>query len=184
MQLQVANKMFDIKKRKFKRSSKRVRVREKRWRNWKRRRKKLKRATYGHHTKKTWDSYPIDCFVMPDGTNEAILFEEVCKKYEDFYLFGIREDFMLPSVQSPHTSELLGFLGQSNDDLTELFLPDRKGFLYYNDALEDIPVIFDTGATVSVSPDIRDFEDFEPCMTGLNTITGNSKVTGFGTIIL
>ena len=75
------------------------------------------------------------------------------------------------------------FLGELHDRYVDLLLPDRPGFLYYNEALQDLPVIFDTGASVSVSPDLADFTSYKIVQNGsLTNITGESSVVGIGTI--
>ena len=75
------------------------------------------------------------------------------------------------------------FLGESHDRYVDLLLPGRPGFIYYNDALEDLPVIFDTGESVLVSPDLADFVTYNVVENGsLTIITGESQVVGSRTI--
>ena len=126
-----------------------------------------------------WACLPIDKWRKPDGTHCAELFEEVCTKCPNFYLIGLRQDstFNCRSYEGKSF-----FLGQAHDQLQDLYLPDRKGFLYFNEALQDLPVIFDTGATVSVSPSREDFIDFVPSSNSLTNITGHSEVSGYGTV--
>ena len=62
-------------------------------------------------------------------------------------------------------------------------MPNRKGFVYYNDTLEDLPIVFDTGASISVTPDIRDFITYEEVDNeGLANITGEISVIGRGLV--
>lgn len=75
------------------------------------------------------------------------------------------------------------FLGELHNEYIDLLLPDWPGFLYYSDALEDLPVIFDTSTLVSVSPDWVDFINYKPIKNGnLTNITGEGEVVRVGTI--
>ena len=96
----------------------------------------------------------------------------------DFHLFGLQSNIFEPS-----DPQYANFLGEINEQITNLFLPDRKGFVYYNNALEDLHIIFDTGATVSVSPDLRDFLDYTKASSAsISNITRNRTVLGQGTV--
>ena len=75
------------------------------------------------------------------------------------------------------------FAGIDNKLLSNLFLPNQTGFIYYNNALEDLPVIFNSGATISITPDINDFITYEPCSKlGVKSITGQSQVQESGLV--
>ena len=103
-------------------------------------------------------------------------FKEILDKCPDFYEIGIRRDLF--QVQK---REEAYFLGKVNENLANLFMPDRTGFVYYNEALDNLPIIFDTGASISVTPDFRDFVTYnEVHDQGLLNITGESQVKGKG----
>ena len=120
----------------------------------------------------------MDVWDLSDSHKVAKAFDGVMNKCPDFYLFGLTD-----SMISTGECKDAYFLGGINDQLQDLFLPDRQGFLYFNKALEDLPVVFDTGATISVSPDIRDFIKYDEVpMTGITNITGHSSVRGKGTV--
>ena len=128
-----------------------------------------------------WDSCPTDNWTQPNSNDIAEAFQRVCELCPNFYKFGLRTDFL--DRTKKEDSDKGFFLGESHSSYQELLLSNRPGFLYFNKALEDLPIIFDTGASVSVSPDLRDFVDYTPCTRqGLTNITGESAVVGVGTI--
>ena len=141
-----------------------------------RKRKKQKKSLqklHLHCPKHWWGGIKQDEFHPPNGQHIAELSDDVLDKCPDFLHFGMMNEVI--DLQNNHDS--VHFLGGLNNDYGELFLPDRPGFLYYNEALEDLPVIFDTGATISVSPDIKDFISYDEVkVPGLTNITGTSPV--------
>ena len=132
------------------------------------------------------ESKPIDCWIPPDGTVCAVLFEEVCGLCPDFYNFGIKTNFIAQQLNAvlegdASVSERNAFLGGSPTSYEDLLLPDRQGFLYFSDAMEDLPVIFDTWTSISVTPGLRNFIKYRPIEhKGLANITGESPVKGEG----
>ena len=159
-------------------SAKRTQRKIQRYKNWKRRR--LKKDFRAQRVVLEWGSEPVDVWSPPDTNNIPQLFSEICIKCPQFYDIGIRTDFvnrMLTEMKAD-----CFFLGENNSTFQDLLLPDRPGFLYYNEALEDLPIIFDTGASVSVSPDLKDFIEYKPVKGthGLTNITGESAVQGTG----
>ena len=142
------------------------------WRSPRRRRRQSAKSVHD------WGNIPKDKWYFQDGQVVAEAFDAMMDKCPDFYLFGLIDKI----IDSGDCKEAY-FLGGINDHLQDLFLPDRQGFLYYNEALEDLPVIFDSGATISVSPDIRDFIEYEEIATaGITNITGQSSVRGRGKV--
>ena len=80
-------------------------------------------------------------------------------------------------------SKVCTFLGKLNEKMTEIFLPGQSVFIYYNDALEDLPIVFDTRATILVMPDIKDFITYdETSEVGITNITGSISVKRRGTV--
>ena len=87
-------------------------------------------------------------------------------------------DIPLPSQNSAL------FLGKLNEEVTDIFLPDQKVFVYDNDALDDLPIVFDIGATISVTPNYRDFISYEQVpQLGIKNVIGTSQVCGKGMVI-
>ena len=85
----------------------------------------------------------------------------------------------------PEETEYSFFLKQNHSSFQDLLLPDQPGFLYYNEVLEDLLIIFNTGALVSVLPDLRNFFNYKPVQGqghGLINITGESVAQGIGKI--
>ena len=160
-------------------SSKRDYVRKRRRRNWKYCRWKNKQGTTNttqRRTSKVWDSDIQDLWEPPNGDKIADMFQLVCDKCPDFYQIGLSKD--LYHVPQPE----FGFFFGNMNSVDNMFLPDRKGFLYYNEALKDLPIIFDSGATISVTPSRQDFETFTPLTPNLHNILGNTEVIGVGVI--
>lgn len=171
-------------------SSKRENCRMRRIRNWKRRkknslrfkRKQLQNVHQRRQKKDDWECESMDDWIVPDGHIIGEMFEEVCTLCPDFYEFGIRTDFVTKQCDTVLEGETF-FLGGSQESYKDLLLPDRQCFLYFTDALEDLPIIFDTGASISITPDIRDFEEYRSVQhRGLTNITGESPVLGEGVI--
>ena len=59
-------------------------------------------------------------------------------------------DMLSLSAMKDETTLLLGKI---NEEITDLFFPDRQGFVYYNNAFEDFPIVFYTGAMISLTRD-------------------------------
>ena len=165
-------------------SSKRINIRKQRIRNWKRQKKRKKqkrRKIFVQKRRNKWGSISIEGWTHPNGYEIGNLFNNVCQACPDFYDIEIRTEFTQLMLGTEQGNGF--FLGKSHNRYVDLLLPDRPGFLYYNEALQDLPVIFDTGASVSVSPDLADFTSYKIVKNGsLPNITGESSVVGIGTI--
>ena len=110
----------------------------------------------------------------------SALFQNVLDLCPDFYDIGIKMR-ALYEFKSDSTSAM--FLGELNEEITDLYLPDQKGFVYYNNALDDLPIIFNTKATILVTPDFCNFVSYEEVSgMGLTNITGKSDVQGRGLV--
>ena len=103
-----------------------------------------------------WDSCPTNCWTPPSSNHIAEALNWVRKLCPDFYEFGLRTDFINEMTSEDANQGF--FLGDSHSSYQELLLPDQPGCLYFNEALEDLPIIFDTKASVSVSLDLGDFD--------------------------
>ena len=68
----------------------------------------------------------------PTGDKIASIFKEVIRKYSNFYLFGLYINEFEPVKE-----HCANFLGEINEQMTNMFLQDQFFFVYYNDALED-----------------------------------------------
>ena len=128
---------------------------------------------------RSWGLYPL-AVQENDGDFIANMFDKVMSKCPDFYKIGLQKDFF--KIQP--TDAIACLAGATEADLLDLFLPDRNGFIYYyNLALEDLPIIFDLGATVFITPDYRDFVTFkEGGSLGVSTINGQSQVKRSGLV--
>ena len=98
-----------------------------------------------------WDSITRDKWIHPYGNEIGKLFDKVFQACPDFYIFGIHTDAIQTMLET--SSDNGFFLGELHEKNIDLLLPDRPGFLYYSKALEDLPVIFYTRASASVSLD-------------------------------
>ena len=72
------------------------------------------------------------------------------------------------------------FVGQINSSISDMFLLDFKGFFYYNKVLEDLVIVFGSGATVLVTPSWVDYIDYTPKPNNLHNILIKSNVLGYG----
>ena len=96
-----------------------------------------------------------------------------------YYLFGA-EHIIQPLTANLETYYFCGINEQSVNDMN---LPNRKGFVYYNDTLEDLPVIFYTGASICVTPNRDDFFTYTFSNDlSLNNVSGKSGSLGMGQI--
>ena len=147
----------------------------KQWINWKHHHKKQNQSpTLQNEIHFFFGYLIIDEYRSPteEGNSIAERFQFVIDKCPQFYEIGIKEDIL---KLEPERCAI--FLGKVNENYSDLFMPDRQGFIYYNEALEDLPVIFDTGASISVTPDFKDFVTYDKVQgQGLSNITGESQV--------
>ena len=60
----------------------------------------------------------------------------------------------------------------------------QKRFLNYEKSFEDLPIVFDSGANVLVTPPRKDFKMFTPATAKFHNISGNILVLGSGVIKL
>ena len=162
--------------------SKQLKQRRKRWKNWKRRHKKQKQLqTLLTQNRTKYFGYPIvDGYQSPTKVGNLIAkqLQYVIDKCLQFYEIGIKEDML-----RLETEKCAMVLGKVNDNYSDLFMPDRQGFVYYNEALEDLPLIFNTGSSISVTPDYKEFIMYEEVQgQGLSNITGESQVQGKGLV--
>ena len=78
-------------------SSKRIKRRIRRIRNWKRQRKRKRQRQQKKIVQRQqdgWDSISTDGWIQPNGEKIGKLFEQVCHACPDFYDIGIRTDFL------------------------------------------------------------------------------------------
>lgn len=61
--------------------------------------------------------------------------------------YGLKDTFSLSSS----SNDKLYYCASTSPELMER-TQNRHGFLYYNDLAKDIPIVFDSGATIIVTP--------------------------------
>ena len=109
---------------------------------------------------------------------EAEIFYKLCILCPDFYYIGLQEGLLLIKIPE----ETAHFICKINKHMLDIFLPDRRRFLYYNEMLKDLPIVFDTGATVLVTTSQDDFVKYKPGTDMLYNISGNTMVLGYGIV--
>ena len=136
-------------------SAKRTKHKLKRLQNWKQCKKKQKQRCNiwfkeQKQYKSLWESDPIDDWIAPSGDLFGDMFQEICNLCPDFYEFGIHTYFIARQLADKF-QEISFFLGGSQESYKEILLPDCPGFIYFSDTMEDLPVIFDTGALILIA---------------------------------
>ena len=110
------------------------------------------------------------------GNKIADIFDEVSSRCADLHLlYGVHDNLL----EKKHDN--FGYYCGLDKEYCEHILNEKRGFIYFNEIKESLPVIFDSGASISVTPNRSDFNKFESISDSINGITSTGRVTGCGT---
>ena len=113
--------------------------------------------------------------------NFAEEFSSMCKSIKDFDLLFGADPLMMSTYQ--HRDDyglLLEVAGKSVPSYDSLF--KFRGLYLSTNRDNEIPIVFDTGATVNVTPCRSDFLSFTTDRSTLNGITAQAPVLGYGKV--
>lgn len=160
------------------------------YKEWKQREKERKRRKKRRRRKFSPDLYydslsniDDESLSVPEklhleGIQLSQMFDTLCDKsplFSQFY--GIENTF---SLTSPSDYESY-YCASPLPELMER-TQNRRGFLYHNDLTKDIPIVFDSGATITVTPNRGDFYSYTEINESINGITESGRVVGEGMV--